>query len=75
MSVYVLLAILKTRPNLTATLYQIQRVLNLTLFERTPLDQLLTGIPSDENRSIDPNQMSLFDLRWYAHDLPQIIEI
>ncbi len=60
-SVYVLVAILKKRLNLTASLYQILQVLSLTLFERTPLDQLLTRIPPDENQPIHPNQLILFD--------------
>lgn len=60
-SVYVLVAIVKKRLNLTASLYQILQLLNLTLFERTPLDQLFTRIPTDENQPTDYNQLFLFD--------------
>ena len=41
-SVYVLVAIVKKRLNLSASLYEILQILSLTMFERTPLDQLLT---------------------------------
>ena len=40
-SVYVLVAIIKKRLNLTTDLYTIVQILSLTLFEKTPLDQLL----------------------------------
>ena len=60
-SVYVLVAILKKLLNLTASLYQILQILSLTLFEKTPLDQLLSRIPPDENQPFDPNQLILFD--------------
>src|SRR5665213_3305105 len=40
-SVYVLVAIVKKRLNLSASLYEILQILSLTLFERIPLDQLL----------------------------------
>jgi hypothetical protein len=32
-----------------------------TLFERTPLDQLLTRIAPDENQATNTNQLFLFD--------------
>jgi len=40
-SVYVLVAIIKKRLNLKTDLYTILQILSLTLFEKTPLDQLL----------------------------------
>jgi len=42
-SVYVLVAIVKKRLNLPASLYEILQILSLTMFERIPLDQLLKG--------------------------------
>ncbi len=51
-SVYVLVAILRKRLNLSASLYQILQVLSLTLFERTPLDQLLTRIPLERGPAL-----------------------
>jgi hypothetical protein len=40
-SVYVLIAIVRKRLNLTASLYEILQILSLTMFERSPIDQLL----------------------------------
>ena len=60
-SVYVLVAIIKKRLDLEASLYTILQTLSLTLFEKTPLNQLLrTGLDS----SPDPmchNQLKLFN--------------
>jgi len=60
-SVYVLVAILKKRLQLPASLYEILQILSLTMFERTPLDQLLARIPFTQNLLADPNQLKLFD--------------
>ena len=43
-SVYVLVAIVKKRLGVAASLYTILQILSLTLFEKTPLDQLLNDI-------------------------------
>jgi IS4 transposase len=40
-SVYVLVAIVKKRLSTEASLYTILQILSLTLFEKTPLDQLV----------------------------------
>ena len=60
-SVYVLVAIVKKRLNISCSLYEMLQILSLTMFERIPLDQLLTKnvqlvIPNDSS-----NQMNLFD--------------
>lgn len=60
-SVYVLVAIVKKRLNLSASLYEILQILSLTLFEKTPLDQLLTKIFTDEIQSTPENQLFLFE--------------
>ncbi len=60
-SVYVLVAIIKKRLNLKANLYTILQVLSLALFEKTPLDQLLTDIGHMESVGGDDNQLNLFD--------------
>ena len=60
-SVYVLVAILKKRLNLSASLYEILPILSLTMLERTPLDQLLTRIPPNQNLPVNPHQLTLFD--------------
>jgi len=44
-SVYLLVAILKKRLRLPASLYTILQILSLTLFERMPILQALSQIP------------------------------
>jgi hypothetical protein len=59
-SVYVLVAIVKKRLNLSASLYELLQILSLTMFERTPLDQLLI-LTSEEPDLLDyAKQMNLF---------------
>jgi len=60
-SVYVLVAILKKRLKLSASLYEILQILSLTMFERTPLDQLLARISPSSDLLENPNQLILFD--------------
>ena len=60
-SVYVLVAIIKKRLRLSASLYEILQILSLTMFERIPLDQLLSKIATEEIYSASPNQLSLFN--------------
>jgi hypothetical protein len=58
---YVLVAILKKRLKLSASLYEILQVLSLTLFERTPLNQLLEQPLSPLQPPQNHNQLILFD--------------
>ena len=60
-SVYVLVAILRKRLSLEASLYQILQILSLTLFEKVPILQALEASDSQENLVTDPNQLILFD--------------
>jgi len=60
-SVYVLVAIVKKRLKTEASLYTILQILSLTLFEKTPLDQLLTNIEMQEATSQNDNQLNLFN--------------
>ena len=60
-SVYVLVAIIKKRLNLSASLYEILQILSLTMFERIPLDQLLSKIVSEQNYAVSLNQLNLFN--------------
>ena len=60
-SAYVLVAIIKKRLNLTASLYEILQILSLTMFEQMPLDQLLRKNTRDENLLDAANQLILFD--------------
>lgn len=59
-SVYVLIAIIRKRLNLKASLYEILQILSLTIFEKMPLDQLLMKIPQSEVCRDSPNQLNLF---------------
>lgn len=60
-SVYVLVAIVKKRLGLDASLYEILQILSLTMFETTPLHQLLTLDPSGAILSDLNNQLNLFE--------------
>jgi len=60
-SAYVLVAIVKKRLNLTASLYEILQILSLTMFEQMPLDQLLTKTTLDANSLAASNQLNLFN--------------
>src|SRR5881296_3615458 len=60
-SVYVLVAIVKKRLNLSASLYEMLQILSLTMFERIPLDQLLNNIIADDIQAFSPNQLNLFN--------------
>ena len=60
-SVYVLVAIVRKRLELDASLYQILQVLSLTLFEKTPILQALQASNSQEETPDPGNQLILFD--------------
>jgi len=61
-SVYVLVAIVRKRLVLDASLYQILQILSLTLFEKTPILQALQAPDSQEELIDSGNQLILFDL-------------
>jgi hypothetical protein len=60
-SVYVLVAIVRKRMGLEASLYQILQILSLTLFEKTPILQALQASDSQEESHDASNQLILFD--------------
>ncbi len=60
-SVYVLVAIVKKRLNLSSSLYEMLQILSLTIFERIPLDQLLAQTVTDEIQYASGNQLLLFE--------------
>jgi len=60
-SVYVLVAIIRKRLGLEASLYQILQILSLMLFEKTPILQTLQPSDSQEDLPVNPNQLILFD--------------
>jgi hypothetical protein len=59
-SVYVLVAILKKRLNIPASLYTILQILSVSVFERIPLLQLLAETALVEEFSYSQNQLNLF---------------
>ncbi len=61
MSVYVLVAIIKKRLNLSRSLYEILQILSLNLFEKTPLDMVLSTTVAPSDWAADSNQLILFD--------------
>jgi hypothetical protein len=60
-SVYVLVAIVKKRLAVEASLYTILQILSLTLFEKTPIDQLLNDADPQNLDQLNPFQLTLFD--------------
>jgi len=59
--VYVLIAIVRKRLSLDASLYTILQLLSVTAFEKMPLDQLLRQAkPPNQSRHLD-NQLNLFN--------------
>ena len=61
-SVYVLVAIIRKRLGLDASLYQILQILSVTLFEKTPILQALQPSDSRDDLFDFANQLNLFDL-------------
>ena len=60
-TVYVLVAIVKKRLNIQGSLYTILQILSLTLFEKTPLDQLLKNTEIQMIMPENNNQLNLFN--------------
>ena len=60
-SVYLLVAIIKKRLQLQASLYTILQVLSVNVFEQIPLYQLLTMTSYENEMTITDNQLKLFD--------------
>ena len=60
-SVYVLVAIVRKKLGLEASLYQILQILSVTLFEKTPILRALQASDSESNSVEVGNQLNLFD--------------
>lgn len=60
-SVYVLVAIVRKRLNLSLSLYTILQILSVSLFEKTPILQALTTTDYNENQDDFRRQLILFD--------------
>ncbi|MGO8954579.1 MAG: IS4 family transposase [Rhodomicrobium sp.] len=59
--VYVLVAIVKKRLAIKASLYEMLQILSLTLFEKTQLLGLFVDIPCENSDPVADNQLNLFD--------------
>ena len=59
-SVYVLVAIVKKRLNLDASLYTLLQIFSVTLFEKMPLQQAFPGRGHKAEQGNDCNQPNLF---------------
>ena len=60
-SVYVLVAIIKKRCNLSASLHTLLQILSVTIFEKLDLAETLTGTFYKEGQLSSANQLNLFD--------------
>jgi hypothetical protein len=60
-SIYVLVAIVRKRLGLEASLYQILQILSLTLFEKVPILQALEASDFQDDLVANRNQLMLFD--------------
>lgn len=60
-TVYVLVAIVKKRLNTEASLYTILQIFSLTLFEKTPIDQLVKNTEVQMDTLENYNQLNLFN--------------
>ena len=61
-SIYLLVAIVRKRLGLRASLYQILQILSVTLFEKVPILRALEASSSQDDLLDDPNQLILFNL-------------
>jgi hypothetical protein len=59
-AIYVLIAILKKRLKLDASMHTILQILSVTVFEKTPLDQALGQIQDPISSHQNDNQLKLF---------------
>ena len=60
-SVYVLVAIVKKRLNLDASLYTLLQILSVTLFEKMPLQQAFSDSDYKMSSAMASNQLNLFE--------------
>ena len=56
-----LVAIVRKRLEMDASLYQILQILSVSLFEKTPILCALQAIEEDVHFTENPNQLILFD--------------
>jgi len=61
-SVYILIAIIKKQLNLNITLYTFLQIISVSVFEKTPILQLVTDGNYQNHKLVLSNQLNLFDL-------------
>jgi len=61
LSIFVLVAIIKKEFNIDAPLYTILQILSVTLFEKEPINQILTAATLPREIAPPVNQLNLFD--------------
>jgi len=61
-SVYVLVAIIRKRLGLEASLYTFLQLLSVTIFEKMPIQSALLATPDRSEEATDSNQLNLFTL-------------
>jgi hypothetical protein len=59
---YLLIAIVKKKLGLKQSLYTLLQIFSLSLFEKTPIKQLITNKECSNDKAPDDNQLKLFDL-------------
>lgn len=62
LATYLLVAIARKRLNIKLSLYEIFQILSVSLFDKTPIDQLFTLRQKQDDPSKKHNQLSIFDL-------------
>ena len=60
-SVYVLVAIVKERLDISASLYEMLQILSLIMFEKTSLNTLLAAVGAEQNDTDFSNQLNLLN--------------
>lgn len=60
-SVYLLVAIVKKQLNLNGSLYKVLQIISVTVFEKTPLLQVISDIDSQDPEFDNRNQLNLFE--------------
>ena len=60
-SVYVLVAIAKKKFMLQQSLYEILQILSISIFERTPVNQLFQQTQKQYFKELNHNQLNMFD--------------
>jgi hypothetical protein len=68
-SVYVFVAIVKKSLNLDRSLYTILQILSVTIFEKMPIEQVLSNIKDKDHECQVSNQQYLFNEHGDSSDL------